>query len=206
MSENETLVEDKTTLGILCSVQKSNTLTQRGIAKELGIALGLANAYLKRCVKKGFVKIIQAPRNRYAYYLTPEGFTEKSRLTSQYLSDSFNFYRFARDQCEDNFSICINNGWKRVCLYGASDLAEIAILCSGNFDLQLIGIIDPDVEAQTMHGIAIYPDIESIESFDAIMITDLTRAQAVYDDLVRVVSPNIILSSPLLRITTEGDA
>ena len=57
------------------------------------------NAYLKRCVKKGLVKVSGAPARRYAYYLTPQGFAEKSRLTVEYLSSSFSFFRQAREDC-----------------------------------------------------------------------------------------------------------
>ena len=46
---------------------------------------------------KGLVKMSQVPLNRYAYYLTPQGFAEKSRLTAEYLSVSFNFFRRARN-------------------------------------------------------------------------------------------------------------
>ena len=63
------------------------------------IALGLANAYLRRCVRNGLVKMSQVPLNRYAYYLTPQGFAEKSRLTAEYLAVSFNFFRRARGDC-----------------------------------------------------------------------------------------------------------
>ena len=92
--ENERIV-----LGLLSSVETDGARSQRRIAAELGIALGLVNAYLKRCVKKGLVKVHDAPARRYAYYLTPQGFAEKSRLTVQYLSDSFSFFRKAKDDC-----------------------------------------------------------------------------------------------------------
>ena len=74
-------------LGLLQSVERDGAQSQRKLASDLGIALGLVNAYLKRCVKKGLLKIGQAPARRYAYYLTPHGFAEKSRLTVEYLSD-----------------------------------------------------------------------------------------------------------------------
>ncbi len=66
-------------LGLLEYVGRGGEQSQRRLASELGVALGLANAYLKRCVKKGLVKVRQAPARRYAYYLTPRGFAEKSR-------------------------------------------------------------------------------------------------------------------------------
>ena len=55
------------TLGLLNAVEENSTVTQRSMANDLGIALGLANAYLKRCVRKGLIKISQVPPNRYAY-------------------------------------------------------------------------------------------------------------------------------------------
>src|SRR5258708_27312746 len=76
-------------LDLLTSIERDSRVTQRKLAGDLGIALGLANSYLRRCVHKGLVKMSQAPLNRYAYYLTPQGFAEKSRLTAEYLSVSF---------------------------------------------------------------------------------------------------------------------
>ena len=89
MSDASMNNEDEITLGVLSSVQDNHEVTQRVLAKDLGIALGLTNAYLKRCIRKGLIKVQQIPRNRYAYYLTLDGFTEKSRLTSQFLCTSF---------------------------------------------------------------------------------------------------------------------
>src|SRR5262250_3024708 len=90
--------DDRIVLNLLNSVD-DGAQSQRRIAEDLGIALGLVNAYLKRCVKKGLVKVSQAPARRYAYYLTPRGFTEKSRLTVEYLSYSFALFRRAKADC-----------------------------------------------------------------------------------------------------------
>src|ERR1700760_2339901 len=90
--------DERIVLNLLNSVD-DGAQSQRHIAKDLGIALGLVNAYLKRCVKKGLVKVSEAPARRYAYYLTPQGFSEKSRLTVEYLSSSFSFFRRARSDC-----------------------------------------------------------------------------------------------------------
>ena len=58
-------------LGLLDAVEQERAHSQRHLASELGIALGLVNAYLKRCMNKGLVKVREAPARRYAYYLTP---------------------------------------------------------------------------------------------------------------------------------------
>jgi DNA-binding transcriptional regulator LsrR (DeoR family) len=83
--------EDEIVLGVLGVVERDPTVTQRSVARELGVALGLANAYLKRCIRKGLIKVGQVPRRHYACYL-PQGFAEKSRLTTAYLADSFSLF------------------------------------------------------------------------------------------------------------------
>src|SRR5262245_55008305 len=105
--------DDRIVLSLLNSVD-DGAQSQRRIAEELGIALGLVNAYLKRCVKKGLVKVSQAPARRYAYYLTPKGFAEKSRLTVEYLSASFSFFRRARSDCATVFADARAHGFGRV--------------------------------------------------------------------------------------------
>src|SRR5712671_7378848 len=122
--------DERIVLGLLESVERNGSQSQRRLASELGIALGLVNAYLKRCVKKGLVKVSEAPARRYAYYLTPQGFAEKSRLTVEYLSYSFSFFRRARADCSEAFSQAKARGWRRVALAGVSDLAEIATICA----------------------------------------------------------------------------
>ena len=52
-------------LGLLHSVERDGGQSQRRLGSELGIALGLVNAYLKRCVKKGLIKVGHAPARRY---------------------------------------------------------------------------------------------------------------------------------------------
>src|SRR5437868_10811631 len=129
-------------LSVLTSIERDSAITQRKLAGELGIALGLANAYLRRCVRKGLVKMRQVPINRYAYYLTPQGFAEKSRLTAEYLAVSLDFFRRARGDCVALFRQCEARGWRAVALYGAGDLAEIAILSASETAVEVICIID----------------------------------------------------------------
>jgi len=99
-------------LSVLTSIERDSAITQRKLATELGIALGLANAYLRRCVRKGLVKMRQVPINRYAYYLTPQGLAEKSRLTAEYLAVSLDFFRRARTDCAALLRQCEARGWQ----------------------------------------------------------------------------------------------
>src|SRR3989337_2578130 len=106
--------EEQLVLELLDAVGKRSDLSQRHLAHHMGVALGLANSYLKRCVRKGLIKITEVPANRYLYYLTPKGFTEKSRLTAKYLASSFAFYRKAGESCGRILDTCDRNGWEPI--------------------------------------------------------------------------------------------
>ncbi len=193
------------TLGLLNAVEENSTVTQRSMANDLGIALGLANAYLKRCVRKGLIKISQVPPNRYAYYLTPKGFTEKSRLTSEYLSSSFTFFRRARGQCGEALEYCIARDWTRVALAGCGELAEIATLCAVEHEIALAGIIDPGTKSKEFAGLKVSNSAEEIRDIDAIIVTDLQAPQAVFEALCQEVSADRVVTPPLLRISRQAE-
>src|SRR6187200_2017267 len=107
-------------LGILQAIDSEDKITQRAVANELGIALGLVNTYLRRFVRKGLVKVQAAPARRYAYYLTPKGFAEKSKLTAQYFSHSFAFFRTAKEDCRAILSQASERRMKRLAMVGIS--------------------------------------------------------------------------------------
>jgi len=195
--------EDEITLGVLSSVHDNHEVTQRNLSNELGIALGLTNAYLKRCVRKGLIKVQQIPRNRYAYYLTADGFSEKSRLTAQYLTSSFHFYRRARGQCEALLLQCKESGISRITIHSISDLTDIAILCASRFDVEIIGIIATDSNEQSYHGRPIYQNHQDAGAFDAIMLADLNNAQAAHDTLCAQYPDTPVLAPELLRISKK---
>lgn len=196
--------ETEITLGVLDAVEQNAQVTQRSVASELGIALGLANSYLKRCVRKGLIKVKQIPPNRYLYYLTPKGFAEKSRLTAEYLGSSFTFFRRARAQLEDAMGTCKERGWQRVALCGAGELTEIAALCNSEFHLELVVIAPGD--AKRVAGLSAVADIAAAGAVDAAIVTDMARPQATFDALRSAVAPERLLTPRLLRITRNGSA
>ena len=197
------------TLGVLHAVDSDAAVTQRRLAGDLGIALGLTNAYLRRCVRKGWVKIRQAPPNRYFYYLTPKGFAEKSRLTGEYLSDSFKFFRSARNQCTAALNLASEQGWRRIALYGASELAEVVTLCDTPL-IEIVAVVDPVHHSANFAGLPVRPTVEAAGVVDAVVVTALKDSQAVYETLVRLLPPERILVPSLLRVsqnttTSAGD-
>lgn len=184
MNDKETK-KDRLTLELLTAIDRRSDLSQRYLARDLGVALGLANSYLRRCVRKGFVKIHEAPANRFLYYLTPNGFAEKARLTAAYLSSSLSFYRQAAESCAKAFEHCAQAGARGILLCGLSDLAEIALLRARETDLEIVGVFDPDAHGRRFFSTAVFQRLENAGSFDMALLTDLTAPLARYQSLVR---------------------
>jgi len=197
--------ETEITLGLLSAVEENSAVTQRSVAQELGIALGLANAYLKRCVKKGLIKVQQIPPNRYAYYVTPKGFAEKTRLTGEYLSSSFTFFRRARGQCEAIFESCAERDWRRIALLGVGDLAEIATLCARDYGIELIGIVSAAHTDGRFAGLPVAKSLDALGRFDAVLVTEMQTPQAAVDALEGKIAPERILAPALLRLSRRHD-
>ena len=195
--------ESEITLGLLNAVHGNSSITQRLVARDLGIALGLANAYLKRCVRKGYIKVKQIPSNRYTYYLTPQGFAEKTRLTADYLTYSFTFFRRARKQCLAALQECEHHNWKRVVLAGTSELSEILTLTAGDTKITIAGIVDRGFKHKRFAGLEVFSCLNEISQIDAVVITDVNNPQDCFDRLLNQWPRDRIIAPPILGIVDE---
>lgn len=190
--------EDELTLRLLQAIDERSDITQRRLSQRLGVALGLTNSYLKRCMRKGLIKFKQVPANRYAYYLTPKGFAEKSRLTASYLTVSFDFYRSASRACKDVFDRCEHSGWRKVVLCGASELCEIALIRIHESGLDMQGIYAPGFEGATFLGFPVRGEWGCVPAADAFVITELRKPREFVDELSAKVAVERILTPNLL--------
>ena len=192
---------DEIVLGVLDVVERDPSVTQRSVARELGIALGLANAYLRRCVRKGLIKVSEVPRRRYAYYLTPQGFAEKSRLTATYLSDSFSFFRKARMQCAELFALAAARGQRRLALLGQGDLAEIASLVAREHPVEIIGVMAAGGDAARLAA-----ELVAVGSADAIVVTALVDPRGALAAALRVFGAERVYVPAILRVPMPAAA
>ena len=78
-------IEDPERTDFLAALERGEVVAQMTLSKRISVSIGLIDALLRRTIHKGFVKTKAAPHKGYAYYLTPKGFSEKSRLVARYL-------------------------------------------------------------------------------------------------------------------------
>ena len=189
------------TLSVLSAVAENNKATQRSLSAELGIALGLTNAYLKRVVDKGLVKIKHIPSNRYLYYLTPKGFSEKARLTGEYLISSLNFYRKARHECNEIIFYFENKGIKNIVLSDKNELAEIFILSALDTSVKIVCLLGNN---STYLGVPVYKSLPKKLKIDAVIITSMKSVDERHKYISKFVSFNKIVVPKILKHKIEN--
>ncbi len=193
----------QTEIDLLAALERREVVTQPALAKRLSISVGMVNALLKRAARKGLVKAKAAPYKRWAYYLTPEGFQEKSRLVARYLDTSLAFFRMARREYRLLFASGQRMGFRRFVLVGRGEVAEIALLAALEVDAELVGILDREVNASRLHGQPVLRSLDEAEAWDALVITESRHPQEAFERLRGTVPERQVLAPPFLRIVRE---
>ena len=177
--------QDFKSLQILEEIGNTHSPSQRYLARKLNISLGLANSFVKRLAKKGYVKITTVPKNRVKYMLTPQGFAEKSRLTYEFIQHSLSLYKEALKKFEGLLKELEERNIRKVILYGASDLAEITYVSLKANNIKLVGVVDDTKRGTKFLDFTIRStsDLKDLE-FDSIIIATLESKEHMVKKLV----------------------
>jgi ribosomal protein S25 len=191
-------VEAHRDLRLLEAVHEDSRVTQRGLASKLGIALGLANIYLKRMIHKGYIKVVNVQSNRISYLITPRGIAEKARLTYEFMDYSLHLYGEVRQHLREAMQDCAAAG-KRVAIYGSGEAAELAYLSLKESGLDPVAVFDQS-GGRVFLGMPVQPIAEHAGvEFDLMIVATLDRSGQPLDDLIKLGIPREKLF-PLRRV------
>lgn len=108
------MLDETTHYGLLKTLEENPGLSQRDLAKRLGVSLGKVNFCLNALVEKGSLKInnFRNSDNKlaYAYLLTPRGVEEKARITVHFLRYKMREYERLRAEIEELKHEATQNG------------------------------------------------------------------------------------------------
>lgn len=202
-------LESRRDLQLLQELEQQSTITQRTLASRLGIALGLTNLYLKRLIRKGYVKCVTVSPNRLVYSLTPKGMSRKARLTYEFMKYSLDFYRDARQHLRSSLAVAVARQ-KRVAIYGTGDAAELVYLLVRDMGLELAGVFDAE-GGKTFLGLPVHAIADqSGLDYDVLIVAVLERPAGTLKLIRRsgVPEPKILMLQPTSPQTSEvvGDA
>jgi len=177
-------VEARRDLRLLEAVEQDSRVTQRGLASKLGIALGLTNIYLKRLVRKGYIKCVNVQSNRLSYLITPRGIAEKARLTYEFIEYSLQLYGDVRQHMRTMLAERAVSGC-RVAIYGRGEAAELAYLSLKEFRLEPIAVFD-DEGGHDFLGMPVRPIAEHTEvPYDLMVVATLDGSGQGWNQLIK---------------------
>jgi DNA-binding MarR family transcriptional regulator len=189
---------------ILTAIGETRSLTQRALAKRLGVALGLTNLYLKRVIGKGYVKISRVDRQRLGYLLTARGIAHRSRLTYQHMTYWASLYRRARTTLRDGLAPFLARGMRRLALYGTGEPAELAYITLREFGIEPIGVFDREAGGVFLgHAVRGVRELDG-EAYDGIIIATFDRPDALLAEFASLGVPRAKLVP--LRPAANGAA
>ena len=184
-------------LKLINELQKNNEQSQRSISKELDVALGLANSLIKRFVKKGFLKLSEAPMKRYIYYLTPKGILEKTKLTSEYIQSSLEFYKKVKLGYESELKKIISKKNHNIILVGISELTEIAVIVANINNIKISFIYDERSKLKKSCGIKVKKIIPKNKK-NILILTESKNPIQVLEKLKEMKFKNVIVPDFLM--------
>jgi DNA-binding MarR family transcriptional regulator len=177
-------VEDRRNLQALEAIADDAQITQRSLAAKLGMALGLTNIYLKRLVRKGYVKCVNVQSNRLRYLLTPTGIAEKTRLTYEFMEYSLFLYGQVRQHLRRVLRSAVQENRKRIAIHGTGEAAELAYLSVAELGLELVAVFASADAGQFLgQPVRQIEDHRSVD-FDLLVVATLERTEQVVSRLV----------------------
>jgi EPS-associated MarR family transcriptional regulator len=125
----------ETDLPILEAIADEPSISQRELAKKVGLSLSKAHFVLKRLMEKGLVKVDNVRKSKhklnYVYLLTPKGIEEKAKLTVAFMNAMASQYQRMTDTVEDALDRAVNackedgGGRVQIGILGNGPLAEV---------------------------------------------------------------------------------
>lgn len=146
---------------ILEHIEQDPDATQASLASQLGVAVGTINWHLKRLISKGYIKVLRAERRKLLYIITPEGMALRTRLTIDYIQNSFHLYRLVRQRAMTALDTLIGAGYHCAQIGGNGDIAEVCRLTCLERGIE-VGE-NPDLPKLEIRGLKIFVILDGKE-------------------------------------------
>ncbi len=190
--------EERRILDTLTSVESIPGLSQRILARRLGVALGTTNKLVQSLVEKKWVKLSHKS-GRTRYQLTSAGFAEKLRLQKFRHKETLDDYVEICNRISASLET-LSKAQRRLVFYGAGDVAQIVYTRVAHSEFELVGVVDDEKAGEQFfeHKIAHPSELKdgNLNSvpFDVIIVASYNHADDIEENLRRMnLSPSQVL-------------
>jgi DNA-binding MarR family transcriptional regulator len=150
---------------ILVNLSDDACVTQRELAKRIGISLGSINLLLKKMIREGLIKIEKIPPNRAVYMLTPQGMLEKINKTFNYIKIHYIYISRTKDVLRDFFNRTVKKEDFINVLLGNDEISQLVKSVIEDIDTGNINIVKKDDICKSKNNLLIVIDNDSYITF-----------------------------------------
>ena len=143
MAITENLTEQD--LAIIETLDSGN-LTQRQIAEEVGLSLGMVNLLIKKLVTKGYIKVQKINTRRIFYYLTPAAIEEKTKKTYKFIKKTVKSLGLIKAKIREEILEKYKEGYRSFNIIRYSELTDIALIVLMDLRKKLPDILIQETE------------------------------------------------------------
>ena len=167
---------------LIVELQRGSNVSQRALARRLGVAVGTVNRLLGDMVEAGYVEVFNREVRPFAYKVTDDGRRYERRLGLEQYSWILGRLRRLEQRIRATLYELQSRGLQRVVFYGAGDVMEATYRVASGVGLQIVGVVDDDPTKQgpRKDGLVVQPPdaINELEP-DAVLITTLRHAEEI---------------------------
>jgi len=163
----------------MVELQRGSNISQRVLARRLGVAVGTVNRLLNDLADAGFVEVFDRGVRPFAYRVTGDGERYQRPLSLEQYSTALISLRTHEDRIRTVLGELKDRGLRRVVFYGAGDVMEATHRVACQVGLQVVGVVDDDASKQGSHkaGLLVQPPsaINTLEP-DAVLVTTIRHS------------------------------
>ena len=167
---------------LIVELERGSNISQRALARRLGIGVGTVNRLLNDLVEAGYVQVFNRGVRPFAYRVTDDGARYQRRLSLEQYSSVLDILRRLEERIRRTLSELKDRGLKRVVFYGAGDAMEATHRVASDVGLEVIGVVDDDPGKHGLRkaGLVVGPPraINELRP-DAVLITTFRHAEEI---------------------------
>jgi len=167
---------------LIVELQRGSNVSQRALARRLGVAVGTVNRLLSDMVEAGYVQVFNRDVRPFAYRVTHDGQRYQRRLGLEQYSWVLGSLHRLEQRIRAKLLELRTRGVERVVFYGAGDVMEATNRVASGVGLQVVGVVDddPTKQGQRKGGLVVSAPsaINELEP-DAVLITTLRHAEEI---------------------------
>lgn len=169
---------------LLRELAVAENVSQRTLARRLGLGLGVVNRRVKELLEEGYIRVRNPAVRPFAYILTRRGKEYRTRLRHRHYQGVVGELKELQSHIEKHLRDLERQALRRVAFYPAGEVMELTLQLTENLgvELDVVGIVDDDPRMKgVVKGTMVVrsPDALLAMEPDVVLITTFRHAEEI---------------------------